>query len=213
LGATRVAEKFPTVEVGFDVSAPYAQQAILERANQLAGHVTDTTYRAVQQAMVDGVAAGESIDLIAGRIQQVFRQASENRAEMIARTEVLSGFNQSASLAASQLPRDLAAGKEWISAHDHRVRDDHRHADGQTVAIDMPFSVGGSLMPYPGFPGAPPEQVIRCRCTLAILSPDEFAQQRAHRPVEMRAALRALDLVAEGLIDPADIPRAIEAVA
>ena len=41
---------------------------------------------------------------------------------------------------------------EWISTNDGGVRDDHKHADGQTRPIGQPFNVGGELLMYPSDP-------------------------------------------------------------
>ena len=215
VGSARVAEKFPDVDIAFDVTAPYAAQFISERANQLAGHVTDTTYRQIQDALGDGLAAGESVDQIASRVRAVFTQASETRAATIARTETIGGLNASTDLAAAQLPRDVAAGREWIATPDHRTRHDHRDADGQVQPMGMPFTVGGYLMPYPGFPGAPPAQTINCRCTLAILTPGELATRQrleAERRWTPEQAVRVLALVEARVIDPDAVPKALAAV-
>jgi hypothetical protein len=54
--------------------------------------------------------------------------------------------------------------RQWISRLDEKVRDTHRKAHGQTVAVGEPFSVGGVLLDYPGDPSAPPALGRNCRC-------------------------------------------------
>lgn len=56
--------------------------------------------------------------------------------------------------------------KRWVTRHDDKVRETHRHADGDTVPLAEPFYVGGYPLMYPGERGAPPEIVINCRCVL-----------------------------------------------
>ncbi|QDP45510.1 MuF-like minor capsid protein [Microbacterium phage FuzzBuster] len=56
--------------------------------------------------------------------------------------------------------------KRWVTRHDDKVRETHRHADGDTVALSEPFYVGGYPLMYPGQRGAPPEIVINCRCVI-----------------------------------------------
>lgn len=53
--------------------------------------------------------------------------------------------------------------KEWLSAHDGRVRDSHAHLDGVKVEYNKKFPNG--LM-YPADPSGRPEEVYNCRCTL-----------------------------------------------
>ena len=177
-GVTRVNNAFG---VSFDLEAPFVQDFIRARANQLAGQVTDTTYSAIQQALADGVANGASIDDLARGVQDVFDVASRSRAQTIARTEVISASNGSASLAAAQLPADVAAGQEFIATRDERVRDDHADADGQIVAMGAPFEVGGESLLYPGDPDGSPENVINCRCTVAFLTPKDMEGRSAPR--------------------------------
>ena len=177
-GVTRVNNAFG---VSFDLEAPFVQDFIRARANQLAGQVTDTTYSAIQQALADGVANGASIDDLARGVQDVFDVASRSRAQTIARTEVISASNGSASLAAAQFPADVAAGQEFIATRDERVRDDHADADGQVVAMGAPFEVGGESLLYPGDPDGSPENVINCRCTVAFLTPKDMEGRSAPR--------------------------------
>lgn len=165
--AARVAGQFG---VSFDLEAPWVQAFIQDRANQLAAGVTDTTYASVQQALADGAAAGESIDDIAGRVRDVFADASTNRAKTIARTEVVSASNGSAVESARQLPADVVRGKEWISTSDERTRDEHADADGQVVPVDGAFDVGGESLAYPGDPAGDPALTISCRCAVGFVA-------------------------------------------
>lgn len=195
-GVTRVNNAFG---VSFDIEAPFVQDFIRARANQLAGQVTDTTYSAIQQALADGVANGASIDDLATSVQDVFDVASRSRAQTIARTEVISASNGSASLAAAQLPADVAAAQEWISTRDERTRDDHADADGQVVAMGATFDVGGEALLYPGDPGGDGGNVINCRCTVAFLTPKDMeGRARPQRVVPLRLAQFALRTVTVG---------------
>lgn len=166
-GASRVAGQFG---VSFDLEAPWVRDFIEDRANQLADAVTDTTYAAVQQALADGAQAGEGIDDIAARVTAVFDDASRNRAQTIARTEVISASNGAAVEAARQLPADVVAGKEWIASPGERTRPEHLDADGQVVPVDGTFDVGGEALAYPGDPAGSEAMTINCRCAVALVS-------------------------------------------
>jgi uncharacterized protein with gpF-like domain len=159
------------------------------------------------------VAAGEDINRIAARVQDVFAQASTNRAKTIARTEVISAANGSASLAAAQLPADVAAGQEFIATRDDRTRDDHAEADGQVVAMGEPFIVGGEALLYPGDPAGSPENTISCRCTVAFLTPADFEQSGRSRVVPLAVAKYALRTVRAGVFDAAEFRRSLAEVA
>jgi len=199
--------------VSFDLEAPFIQDFIRARANQLAGQVTDSTYSAIQQALMDGVANGASIDDLAAAVRDVFTDASVNRSKTIARTEVISAANGSASLAASQLPSDVAAGQEFIATRDERTRDDHAEADGQIVAMGEPFIVGGEALLYPGDPAGSPENTISCRCTVAFLTPADFERAGRSRVVPLAVAKYALRTVRQGEFDAAEFRRSLAEVA
>lgn len=61
--------------------------------------------------------------------------------------------------------------KAWISRRDDRVRPTHVKADGQEVATDEFFIVGGFKMMMPGDRSAPMEEWVNCRCGV-IYNPD-----------------------------------------
>lgn len=108
-------------------------------------------------------------DVIAKNIsKRVGGQYSVSRAMTIARTETHKAANTAqyhrASVAAQE--SELEVVVEWISTNDGRVRDNHKHADGQTRQIGQPFNVGGELLMYPSDPKGSAANVINCRCVL-----------------------------------------------
>lgn len=177
-GQTRISDLFG---VAFDLDSEWAQEFIASRANQLAGQVTQTTYTAITDALAAGAAEGESIPDLAARVRHVFDVASTSRATTIARTEVISAYNGSASLSAAQLPADVVGGQEWIATRDGRTRPEHAAADGQIVPIGATFDVDGAPMAYPGDPAGDPALTVNCRCTVAFLTPDEYETETAAR--------------------------------
>lgn len=62
--------------------------------------------------------------------------------------------------------------KGWLSQRDSRVREDHIIADGNRIGLDQLFSVGGSLLAFPGdwTHGARLKQIINCRCVLIFFT-------------------------------------------
>lgn len=202
-------------EIDFDLSAPWVDEFIEARAQQLAGQVTQTTYDAIRAELVAGVADGESVDDIADRVRRVFSIASDTRAVTIARTEVISAYNAAGMHGAAQLPRDVVMGAEWIATRDGRTRDSHASADGQVRRFGEPFDVGGDALEYPGDPNGRSGNVINCRCAVAFLTPEEFveAASRARPVVDQRIAAFALDLTPTGEFDELAFRRSLTGVA
>uniref|UniRef100_A0A7C3DMT2 Phage head morphogenesis domain-containing protein n=1 Tax=Meiothermus ruber TaxID=277 RepID=A0A7C3DMT2_MEIRU len=110
---------------------------------------------------------------------QIIRQVQQEygadyySAERLVRTLYNSGANR------AQLEALRAGGythKRWLTARDARVRRargksrfDHFSMDGVLVPIDEPFlTPAGSRLMYPGDRslGAPPGEIVNCRCTV-----------------------------------------------
>lgn len=149
--------------VAWNLQDPEVTADLLARDNRLRG-VVDTTWEAVQTAIVDGEMAGEGIDAIAKRIGGVFSQAKGYRARMIARTETIGAANAGSFRGAKA--SGVVGSKVWLAAVDHRTRSTHVSADGQTVGLDEKFSVGAARMDYPGDPSGGAAEVVNCRCTM-----------------------------------------------
>lgn len=175
----RLIDKFG---LGFDIQAPNIQEVVRSRSIKLAEQVSETTHSQIQEALIAGIEAGESIDEIAKRIREVFANADKNRSVLIARTEVISSYNQATYEAGLAYGDDVVGGKEWLSAHDDRVRSTHKGADGQERGITEDFLVGGFPMAFPGDGSrAPASEVIACRCTTALIPADEWQRSRKAR--------------------------------
>lgn len=88
------------------------------------------------------------------------------RALVIAHTEVPSAYNGGAWTGFQQYRKTTGRGgtKMWLSVRDARVRETHRHVDGQRVPVAAPFVVGGFHAQYPGDPSLPAHEVANCRC-------------------------------------------------
>lgn len=191
--------------LSLDLEAPGVDQFIQARANQLAGPVSETTYKSIQSQLTEGIANGESIPELAKRITGVFDQASTTRAVTIARTETISAFNGSALEQASIFGTDVVAGVEWLATNDARTRDSHAALDGQIISFGSLFDNG---LAYPGDPSGDAAEVVNCRCTILMLDPDEFAQSQRSARVSLPIARAALELVAAG----ADPKRVVDMV-
>ncbi|MBL6275330.1 hypothetical protein JMF97_04040 [Micromonospora fiedleri] len=136
--------------------------------NRLQG-VPDSAWTQVTAAVAELSAEGASIPRIRDAIEQLLGElAWEDRAVTIARTETIGAYNAGTLTAwlTSARALDEKLDKVWVSTHDTRTRRDHRDADGQRVALDGVFMVGGVPLRFPGDPAAPPGQVVNCRCTM-----------------------------------------------
>jgi len=211
-GVDRVSMMF---DVDFDVSAEWVDEFIEQRAQQLAGQVTQTTYDAIRSELVEGVIDGESIDDLAARIESVFAQADSYRATTIARTEVISAYNGAATRSVQSLPRDVVMAQEWIATRDSRVRDSHASADGQVRLVGELFEVGGSSLQYPGDPAGGSGNTVNCRCAIAFLTPDEYAEatNRSRPTVDVRTARAVVSMIPDGPLDELALRRVLEGAA
>lgn len=166
---------------GFD-QATYVTNYLNESVNRMSG-TPDEVYRQVAAALAEGIGEGESIPDLAARVNEILTVTGNptwtNRATVVARTEVTAA-NSAGALAAGaqrQIDERRPMVKTWVATtrppSSERTRPTHLEADGQTVPLTDPFTVGGSLMQYPGDPSGPANEVIQCRCTLIISAADE----------------------------------------
>lgn len=113
-------------------------------------------------------------------IDRIVRKYSDNllvrRGDTIARTEALGALNAGRFEAMQQQIERLGLTRDdvvatWVSARDVRVRDSHRSLNGDQVEFGQPFqSDSGAMLRFPGdrMLGAPPSEVIHCRCNVTF---------------------------------------------
>lgn len=157
-GALEVADG---LGLDFTLLDPKVMLATANRAQVLAELVTATTRQVLDaQLLLHGIEEGESIDQLAERIRAVFADLSTYRAERIARTETVGGFNAASRIAAKE--SGVVTGRTWLATKDERTREDHVAVNGEHVdGMDRRYTNG---LLHPGEPGAPAHQVINCRC-------------------------------------------------
>lgn len=133
---------------------------------------SDTLWQVARDQLVEGFEQGESIAELRDRLMASVGITAP-RASAVARTEVVSASNAGSMSMVEQM--GFTGKKSWLATEDARTRPDHVLADGQTVAIEDSFLVGGAALFFPGDPSGPPEQIINCRCTQTYeLDADDF---------------------------------------
>lgn len=151
-----------TTGFSFTLSNPRVQDVIRSRAGALVQNVTQTTMERIRDAVATGRAEGLGVQAIADRIEATtFGDIGASRALTIARTETVGALNAAEWLAATQ--NGVMQSKTWITQKDDRVRDTHTAIDEDTIGLYDRFDNG---LLYPHELGAPPDEVINCRCTL-----------------------------------------------
>lgn len=130
------------------------------RANIFSNQITETTFDTLKHQFTESLDKGETRQQLVKRIKDTYDGYDDNRAKLIARTEV-HGATQTGTMEGY-----VQAGvktKIWVTVGDLRVRDTHRAVDGEEVPIDMVFSNG---LRFPGDPEAPADEVCNCRCSI-----------------------------------------------
>jgi hypothetical protein len=176
--------------VDFDLTAPYPQHLLDQlglRAAQLGDHLREPVAHAIARGWAEGV----SVPKTATYIREAVGQEVGWRATMLARTDLIGLSNGGNDYAARQLneaakeagERPPIQSKTWLTARDARVRDTHQSADGQTVPMNQPFTVGGEQLQYPGDPAGSNAETINCRCT-TLYGEEEPVAPKVETPQE-----------------------------
>jgi len=205
----------------FDVDRPEIAAFIRERAQRFAKPVNDTTWEALRTSLGEGFDAGEGIDALMARVEQVMGDRISSSAETIARTETQGATSGGTIEAWKQT--EVVSAKVWISALiPDRTREDHKDAHGQTVGLDEQFTVGTVKTDGPGLSGEA-DQDINCLCVMtAVVADKHYAPQsgedgmvnlqvRLPRPVVMirndvRPTTPGVEVVNHNLITLPDQP-------
>lgn len=126
----------------------------------------------LRKEMEEAIANGETMDEIKARVRNSFNGISENRVDMIARTETTVAYETSRDMVFREAGVEWT---QWLTMADGGDR--HPMYSGlhnQIRPIDEPFTLYGNLtLRYPGDPDGPPAETINCRCIrVAVSGPD-----------------------------------------
>ena len=152
----------------------------------------DETWEAARSELLEGFSAGEGIDPLRRRIEDV-TELTKARAEALARTEVISSSNAGAVAQVEAMGDAAPPYRQWMATNDTRTRPSHRAADGQVVPRGTPFDVGSTTLEFPGDPSGPAGEVINCRCTVLFLDSEEPEELPADLLAEIEAEMAGGD--------------------
>jgi SPP1 gp7 family putative phage head morphogenesis protein len=157
----------------FDMQSPAIQSFLNDRSRRVSKDINEETDKQLRATLAQGINAGDSIDQLAARVEQVYGAAAGYRAERIARTEARRTTTQAEVTAWDQ--SGVVEAKEWYTAHDERVCEFCGPMDG-TIEPDLHSSYfdkgtvytgaeGGTLkLDYEAIDGPPLH--VNCRCDL-----------------------------------------------
>lgn len=123
--------------------------------------------RQINGGVLQGILQGESIPKIAKRLLPIVDN-NRKAATRTARTMVTGAENKGrVDRYAEYEDQGVVMAKVWIATPDGRTRNWHMSMDGQEVPNGEMFIDGlGNELEYPGDPGAPPNTVYNCRCSM-----------------------------------------------
>jgi uncharacterized protein with gpF-like domain len=129
--------------------------------------ISKVTAEKIRKLIASEIEKGTSVTDIAIKLEKFGFPSS--RALAISRTEVLSASNAATFYGTGAALGTAKLRKDWLATQDKRTRQTHSTA-GRTqknVDYDKPFNVGGARLLFPGDSslGAPPKEIVRCRCT------------------------------------------------
>lgn len=139
------------------------------RENKIVG-AADDIFRDINSTIEDGINKGQSISDISNSVRQQFNGISKGRAKRIAMTETAAAYGRGRESAMEQAGVEY---KQWVTSGLGNVRPAHQEANGQVVAVNETFSVGGEALRHPGDPSGSAGNVINCHCvSIAVPTKD-----------------------------------------
>lgn len=133
-----------------------AKKRLADRAQFFIQSMLNTDYEDLKEVIVQGMTDGAGVEEIGRKLREYFDDMSVSRSNTIARTETGRLVSEATQDAYSQSA--IITGKEWITAGDGKVREEHQINNGIIVDTNGVFPNGES---YPG------QSSINCRCVIA----------------------------------------------
>ena len=148
----------------------FVSEYIADFGGEKIQQITTTTREQIMAQIAIGQAEGLGQREIAKIISNNAPTIGRQRGALIARTETHGAGNYGAKKQAESTGLNMR--REWIAASGERTRSSHNAADGQTVGMDEPFTVGDAKLMFPGDPAGPADEIINCRCAVGYVVVD-----------------------------------------
>lgn len=153
----------------FDVNNPWVQDEITRLFNR-SKLINEQSFEVIKNLMVQAYEENWGLGKLESEIKNAYtgwikgEAGKQSRAMTIARTEM----NAVVSGGTNQAYMKEGIRKDWISSIDENTRESHIDLDNQEpVNADGYWTtINGYDIRYPGDPGAPPEEVVNCRCAI-----------------------------------------------
>jgi len=126
--------------------------------------VTETTINSIVDMLNAAIESDMTVDEFASHLYEQLKDFTPWKARLWARTESakidnwgnLEGYRQT----------EFVNRKGWMCSFVAESRDAHMMADGQEVALDEDFLIGGTAMSHPGDPKGGAENTCNCLCSI-----------------------------------------------
>lgn len=153
-----------------NITTEFASQYLVEYGGTLISGINETTRQSLMTSLSEGFDDGESIDKLSQRVTDIFAEAGDLRAEMIARTEALRASNAATVEAYRQ--SEVVVAKEWLAEMDNRTCPFCEELDGKVILLDDNyfdqgdrFTVGDQTLDIDFADVGEPPVHVDCRCT------------------------------------------------
>lgn len=165
-----------------------AQAAYISSVDGHLAGVPNEVYKDLDRIVTDGIKQGLSETEIKAQLRAeltpghaAYDERLTTVSERIGRTEAIAAFNAGDQGGHQDVAAEsgVRLTKRWLSSHDSKVRETHVIADGQQVAADQHFLVGGERAMYPGDPALSAAEAVNCRCTAVYSRTPVIAAQGA----------------------------------
>lgn len=141
---------------GFDLTTQSVLDFLNKKGLEFCKSVNQTTRDLILDQLAEGYKLGEDTATLSKRVKSVYDEASDSRAKMVARTEVLRANNFATIESYKQ--SGVVKKKEWLTAFDERTCPECEALDGKQVGLEVTFKSSlGAVQEPPLHP--------QCRCT------------------------------------------------
>lgn len=166
----------------FNIPPSDAISWLNERKDKITGDegVNANTFNDLKDTLQDGLAKGETHDELVARVKDVYKSATDARAETIATTETNTAINSARQMALEEAGVER---KGWQAANLEGVRPSHLANEAKSEADNgIPIDdIWPNGLRHPSDPDGDPGEVINCRCFGFAVLPGKTMKECAPR--------------------------------